>query len=212
MLDGWAWCGLFSPCFDLAGNHLSGGSKLSSKPMSGDEAFFVARRGAIWACFLDGKPAVQLGSEDEFWKAVTAFYDERNPPNNKPQPNAAPSSAPMVPQASSPTKTPVSPPVLREVNERADPRHSVVIVGKVFTQGGSREAIVADLSSTGCRFDDYSGRGVTQGMHLTIKIGTVGPLPGIVRWVDGTSVGVQFDAALHPSVLEHIRLQFARPG
>lgn len=37
------------------------------------------RAGAVWACFLDGKPATTLGSEEEFWKAVTTFYDERHP-------------------------------------------------------------------------------------------------------------------------------------
>lgn len=164
--------------------------------MSGNEAFFVARTGAVWACFLDGKPAIRLGSEEEFWKAVTTFYDERHP-----EPVPAPSARSAPPP---PSSTP------RDLNERAVPRHHVSIVGRVFTTGGGREAIISDLSTTGCKFDDYSGRSIKKGEHLTIRIGTVGPVPATVRWVEGTTVGILFDTALHPSVLEHIRLQFGR--
>lgn len=170
--------------------------------MSGDDAFFVSRAGAVWACFLDGKPATRLGSEEEFWKAVTTFYDERHP-EESPAPTSTPSLQP------SPPPPPVQP---RTSDGRVARRHHVSIVGRVFTSGGSREAIISDLSTTGCRFDDYSGRSMPKGSHLTIRIGTVGPVPATVRWAEGTTVGVLFDVALHPSVLEHIRLQFGRSG
>ena len=169
--------------------------------LSGDDAFFVARAGAVWACFLDGKPAVRLGLEKEFWKAVTTFYDERHP-EEKAEAVPAPSATPSSP--------PPPPPPPRALNERTAPRHHVSIVGRVFTTGGGREAIISDLSTTGCRFDDYSGRSIKNGRHLTIRIGTVGPIPATVRWTEGTAIGILFDTALHPSVLEHIRLQFGR--
>ncbi|MGN3975556.1 PilZ domain-containing protein [Tsuneonella sp. SYSU-LHT278] len=172
--------------------------------MSEESAFFVARAGAIWACFLDGRPAVRLGAEDAFWEAVTTFYDERHPEAKTDR------TPPTPPPPPSPHTSEVSGERERALQERSAERHAVSIVGRVFTSGGSWEAIIADLSATGCRFDDYSGRRMERGAHLTIKIGTVGPIPATVRWNRDPTVGVLFDAPLHPSVLEHIRLQFGR--
>ncbi|MCT2559405.1 PilZ domain-containing protein [Tsuneonella sp. YG55] len=175
-------------------------------------AFFVARAGAIWACFLDGRPAVKLGGEDEFWQAVSLFYDERNPHSETVSATHTPPPPPPTPapEPESAEPDPDEPGQPRTVNERSAERHAVSIVGRIFTSGGSREAIVGDLSSTGCRFEDYSDRRIEKGAHLTVKIGTVGPIPATVRWNRSPIVGVQFDAPLHPSVLEHIRLQFGR--
>jgi hypothetical protein len=170
--------------------------------VSDDDLFFVSRNGQIWACWLSGKPAVNLGSEAEVLSAMAQIVGSATAPLAK---SASPSQpAAAAPVASTP---PASPPPPREIKERDTPRHELTIIGRVFTVGGSRDVTILDLSESGCQFYDASRR-LENGARLTIKIGPVGPIEATVRWRRGDNVGVKFNTPLYPSVLEHIRDHF----
>ena len=75
---------------------------------------------------------------------------------------------------------------------------------RAFTGSGvPRDVWITDLSKTGCRFYDKFGT-MLAGKPITIKIGTVGPIPATVRWWDNCVNGVEFEQPLHDSVFEHI--------
>lgn len=173
--------------------------------MAEDDLVFVARKGAVWACWLSGKPAVRLGGEAEVLSAMRQYARGTGRPAPKPATRAAPAPPPPAPappiQAKAPTRPP-GPPV-----ERAKPRHELTIIGRIFTVGGSREVTIRDLSETGCQFFDPACQ-MASGARLTIKIGTIGPIEAGVRWRRDHNVGIEFTSALYPSVLEHIRAQF----
>ena len=169
--------------------------------MSDDgETFFVSRNGAVWACWLGGKPAVKLGPDTEVLAAMTQFIGEASArPASPPEPPTAPSVAPPPP---APPPRPKEPEI-----ERIDPRHDITIIGRVRTGSGSRDVTILDLSERGCRFHDRFGH-LVEGTLLTIKLGPIGPIEAKVRWCESEYVGVEFLAALHPSVMEHIRSHF----
>lgn len=88
--------------------------------------------------------------------------------------------------------------------DRIEPRKPVSIQGRYRTGSGmAKDVIVADMSTRGCKFyDRFSG--LRQEARLTIRIGSIGPLDAVVRWRTGQLIGVQFDNALHESVLDHM--------
>jgi hypothetical protein len=167
-----------------------------------DDLFFVSRGGHIWACWLSGKPAVDLGVDTEVTQAMTQFLQELRarvssgapieaPPPPSPQP------APVVP--------PAPPPAV--LKPRAADRHDLTILGRIFTARGSRDVTILDLSETGCQFH-AAGSQLKADNRLTIKLGPVGPIEATVRWNRGDRHGVQFNSPLYPSVLQHIRDHF----
>jgi hypothetical protein len=165
--------------------------------VSEGDFFFVTRNGSMWACWLSGRPAVELGPEGEVRSAMA---------------QALGAAAPRQTSASLPP--PPSPPVTRAdpipsdlVIEREKPRQELTIIGRIFTVGGSREVTIRDLSETGCHFLDLAND-LKPDTRLTIKIGTIGPIEATVRWRKSRSVGIQFKTALYPSVFEHICEQF----
>jgi hypothetical protein len=90
------------------------------------------------------------------------------------------------------------------IGKRMASRTRVGIEGRYRTGSGiPRDVWITDLSKTGCRFYDRFGT-MQQGKAITIKIGTVGPIPATVRWWDNHVNGVQFEQPLHDSVFEHI--------
>lgn len=85
-----------------------------------------------------------------------------------------------------------------------DERRRIGIVGRYRTGSGiARDVWITDLSRTGCRFFDRFGT-MQPGKALTLKIGSVGPLPATVRWWENQVNGVQFEQPLHESVYDHI--------
>ena len=166
------------------------------------ETFFVSRNGAVWACWLGGKPAVNLGPDAEVRAAMTQFVAEAGQqpaPTPEPEPAPRPPPPPPPPAPSRPRNEPVK--------DRIDPRHDITIIGRVRTGSGSRDVTVLDLSEHGCRFHDRFGH-LTEQTLLTIKLGPIGPVEGTVRWREHEHVGIEFNTPLHPSVLEHIRSHF----
>lgn len=88
-------------------------------------------------------------------------------------------------------------------NRRAE-RRKVGIEGRYRTGSGvPRDVWITDLSRTGCRFYDRFGT-MQPGKTLTIRIGTVGPLPATVRWWENHVNGIEFEQPLHDSVYDHI--------
>ena len=167
--------------------------------MSEEEAFFVARNGAIWACWLSGRPAVNLGLESQILEAMAQFMAEKNV--------VAPAALPQVVAEAAAAPIP-SPPIPAEVQHaRSHERHDLTIIGRLYTGQGSRDVTILDLSESGCRFHEPLSQ-LKENAPLTIKIGPVGPIEATVRWCRGEHVGLQFSNPLYPSVLEHIRQHF----
>lgn len=183
-----------------------------------DDLFFVSRNGAIWACWLSGKPAIKLGDDDEVVAAMAQFLR----PAKAPQPAAVPPPASAT-HASSPAGLPPSPaPHLsslappprspaqvakRVLKDRAAARHDLTILGRIFTANGSRDVTILDLSESGCQFHAPMSH-LKIDERLTVKLGPVGPVEATVRWHRGDKLGVQFNSPLYPSVLDHIRDHF----
>lgn len=119
--------------------------------MTDDDLFFVSRGRHIWACWLSGKPAVDLGVDTEVTQAMTQFLRELRalvvrgasietlPP---PLYQAAPVVPPSIPLAPRPSV----------IRPRAADRHDLTILGRIFTARGSRDVTILDLSETGCQF------------------------------------------------------------
>jgi hypothetical protein len=184
--------------------------------MSSDEdLFFLARGGDVWACWLSGKPAVNLGTLDEVRRAMRDFAagpsgalrePSPTPRAAPPKPASEPRQVPQAPRASAPQQPPPSKPP-RKVADRVEPRHDITIIGRIYTVSGSREVTVLDLSERGCRFNDATGS-LSSGTRLTIKIGPVGPVEAEVKWREANAVGIAFATPLYPSVMRHIRDSF----
>lgn len=176
--------------------------------MSEEEPFFVARNGAVWACWLSGRPAVKLGAEAEVRAAMKQFVADAvaGDPSEAVPREASPPTPPAAPPPRAPP--PPAPPVTpRTEKERIEKRHELTILGRVFTGSGPRNVTVLDLSEQGCRFHDPSGH-YSHGTALTIKLGPIGPVAATVKWRREDYVGIQFANPLYPSVMEHIRQHF----
>lgn len=88
--------------------------------------------------------------------------------------------------------------------KRQTGRKRIGIQGRYRTGSGRpRDVWITDLSRSGCRFYDKFGT-MQKGKALTIRIGSVGPIPAIVRWWDNQVNGIEFEQPLHDSVYEHI--------
>lgn len=169
--------------------------------MATDDPFFIAKDGHVWACWLNGNPAVNLGNEQSFWAAAEKLMNDLHPieeeasvPTHEPAAVAAVEAAPEVE-----APEPAAPPTV----ERSEDRHEVTIVGRLYGSDGSREVTIYDLSTHGCRVEDHSFS--RPGSLVTIKIGSVGPVRAVIRWRRNASIGLKFEDPLYPSVMEHIR-------
>lgn len=171
--------------------------------MSDGDLFFTERNDEVWAVWLSGRPPVNLGSVADV-RAAMAQFSIMAGANGVPAPEGFERSGPRA----LPQEPESPPPKPRSASERAEPRHGLTMMGKVFTTAGSREVTVLDLSERGCRFRDASGH-LTEGTRLSIKLGGVGPIEAMVMWSDGSFVGVRFANPLYPSVMEHIRETYA---
>ncbi|RIV83033.1 PilZ domain-containing protein [Aurantiacibacter zhengii] len=164
-----------------------------------DDPFFVSRGGEVWACWLNGKPAINLGSEQNFWAAAEKLFNELNPSH-------AQVDKPAVNPKTANTNVQTEP-ADRAQKERDELRYDVTVIGKLYGSRGSREVTIFDLSTRGCRIEDYSG--APPGSLVTIKIGAVGPIAAVVRWRRDHSMGLKFEDPLYPAVLENIRKQYS---
>jgi hypothetical protein len=89
-------------------------------------------------------------------------------------------------------------------SNRRTERKPVGIEGRYRTGSGvPRDVWITDLSRTGCRFFDRFGT-MQRGKPITIRIGSIGPLPAVVRWWNNHVNGVEFEQPLHESVYDHL--------
>ncbi len=88
-------------------------------------------------------------------------------------------------------------------------RATVGVQGKYRRGSGvARDVWITDLSQAGCRFYDRFGT-MKPGTEITLRLGTFGPIPAIVRWWDNQVNGVEFIEPLHISVFEHVCSQLS---
>ena len=64
-------------------------------------------------------------------------------------------------------------------------------------------ATIDDLSCNGCRIGNHV-RTLAVGSRVTIKFEGMEPLSGLVKWSNPDFAGLQFEASLHPSVLDRL--------
>ena len=88
---------------------------------------------------------------------------------------------------------------------RRDPRYDVA-VGASYRNGPEGRSLVkvTNVSARGCRF--MSERRLEVGSPILLSFGTASTLDAKVRWRVGKAHGIRFAEALHPTVLDHIRL------
>lgn len=89
-------------------------------------------------------------------------------------------------------------------DNRREERHEVQVAGRYRSKHGqSRDVWIKDVSEYGCRFfDRFSVLEV--GSTILVKVGNIGPIPTLVKWREGSTVGGEFEKPLHASVLGHI--------
>lgn len=91
-------------------------------------------------------------------------------------------------------------------DRRRAARYGVEVTGVIRDDGGQERTVeISSLSAEGCRLH-APGRRLPAGTLLTIGVGPVGQLHARVAWRIGAVHGISFDQALHPAVLDHIRL------
>ena len=165
-----------------------------------DDPILVSRDGEVWACWLDGKPAVNLGSEQNFWVAAEKLFNDLHPSEQTQR--DVPASEPQghTPRNESTAQT-------RALKERDEPRYPVTVIGRLYGSQGSREVTIFDLSTRGCRVEDHSR--AHPGSLVTVKLGAVGPIAAVIRWRRDHFVGLKFETPLYPAVLENIREQYS---
>jgi hypothetical protein len=91
-------------------------------------------------------------------------------------------------------------------DRRRAPRYGVELEG-IIRSGlwGDDKVAISSLSIDGCRFASARRR-ISAGTALTMALGPVGVIHASIAWRVGPIHGVRFDQALHPAVLDHIRL------
>lgn len=161
-----------------------------------DDPFLVSKSGDVWACWLNGKPAVNLGSEQNFWMAAEKLFKELHPVTQ-------PTQAPGTDAERANESLNGSPSNQADQIKRDEPRFDVTLMGRLYGSGGSREVTIFDLSIRGCRVEDLTS--ARPGSLVTIKIGTVGPIGGVIRWRRDNFIGIKFENPLYPAVLDNIR-------
>jgi hypothetical protein len=193
--------------------------------MSEEDPFFIIRENAVWACWLDSRPAVKLGGASEVLLAMEQFLADtghdpktgepasiiRPPPPAAPPPPTAPPPPPPPPPPPAPQSAPPPSQAIRTKDDRLELRHEISVIGRVGSGIRGRDLTVRDLSEGGCRFYDPLSQ-YPVGSRITIRLGPIGPIWATVRWCRDEQVGIQFDNPLYPSVLEHIRQHFDLRG
>lgn len=102
----------------------------------------------------------------------------------------------------------------RPIVERRDPRRELKAPAVIRNNFQGRiGGQVIDISEHGCKLQLGTERGEI-GDKVTIKLGNFESWPGVIRWVNGPIVGVEFASPLHSSVVDHlssqaVSLQFA---
>ena len=87
--------------------------------------------------------------------------------------------------------------------DRHQDRLAVCIPARCISKVDKLPATIDDLSCNGCRIGNHV-RTLAVGSRVTIKFDGLEPLSGLVKWSNPDFAGLQFEAPLHPSVLERL--------
>lgn len=93
-------------------------------------------------------------------------------------------------------------------NKRRSERSTVTIDATCRGKKASLRVIIADLSPEGCCILHHK-MWLEVGQRLTIRPEPLQAMPAVVQWVSRDFAGLAFEAPLHPSVFEHLRVQYA---
>ena len=92
----------------------------------------------------------------------------------------------------------------QEAHNRNVDRKATVLPATFRTATGMRdEGFVADLSTHGCCISVKSLY-LSLGTRLMVKPQGMEALSGIVRWIEGSRAGIQFDRPLYIPVADHL--------
>ncbi len=87
--------------------------------------------------------------------------------------------------------------------ERRQLRLPITLRGQIGnSQFGTRAVDLTDISTRGCRV--YSPFQWRPGTRLVLTIPSLAPMAVTVRWNTYAEIGLAFDKALHPSVVDHV--------
>lgn len=86
---------------------------------------------------------------------------------------------------------------------REHDRKPVTMGGKLKTPRGRQDVALSDLSRTGCRINAIYMT-LTVGQKIVLRPEGLEGLNAVVSWTSGPSAGIQFEAPLHPSVLDFL--------
>jgi hypothetical protein len=75
------------------------------------------------------------------------------------------------------------------------------VIGSAMRDG--IEGHLSDFSANGCSFFDSTGS-FKHDDEVWLKIGSLEPWKGLVRWVSGDRIGIEFERALHPAIFDHL--------
>lgn len=91
----------------------------------------------------------------------------------------------------------------REIEERREPRHPVLLPGEVRQATGRTSAVLGDISAHGCCITGYTGC-VSLNAPIHIRPRGLEPMLAWVRWVRGDEIGCEFTRALYGPVLDYL--------
>jgi PilZ domain len=87
---------------------------------------------------------------------------------------------------------------------RREDRLAVDAKAKVCTSmRGGVEGRLTDLSTFGCSFLDSSGL-LKPGDEVWLRMETLEPWKGVIRWVKEGRVGIEFDRPFYPAIVTHL--------
>ena len=91
----------------------------------------------------------------------------------------------------------------QEITPRRTERKPVELAAQCRTQSGLRDrGHISDISSEGCCVTTNS-LFVRVGARIVIRPEGMEGLTGIIRWIEGTKAGVQFDTPVYGPVIDH---------
>jgi len=90
-------------------------------------------------------------------------------------------------------------------NHRKNERRPTTLPAAFRTAAGMRDedGIVANLSTEGCCITSHTLQ-LSVGMRVMIKPQGMEAVSGVVRWIEKSRAGVQFDQPLYTAVAEHL--------
>lgn len=95
------------------------------------------------------------------------------------------------------------------VGRREKERFEVNVMGTLrIGAGRALQAEITDLSENGCAAH-VSSPWMKSQAHVSLRIGTLGPIDATIRWVNDRQIGLEFHRPVYGPVFEHLREMIA---